>query len=106
MAIQTCPTTIVRTPADRVWRLLTTPSELERWSGTWMLKGPDRPLAAGDQLSLAAGLFGSVRVVFQVLAVEPPRRLALEVRLPLGIINHEILIITRISDSECRVTYN
>jgi len=28
MAIQTCPTALVRTPANRVWHLLATPSEL------------------------------------------------------------------------------
>ena len=62
MSIQTCPTTMVEAPADRVWHLLTTPSELQRWSGLKIVKGPDRPLATGDQIVFRAGL-----IRFQVM---------------------------------------
>ena len=37
MSIQTCPTTIVEAPADRVWRLLTIPAEFQRWTGLGMM---------------------------------------------------------------------
>ena len=106
MAIQTCPTAMIQAPAERVWRLLTTPSGFQRWSGAKIVKGPDRPLATGDQIVFRAGLGRLMEVRFQVIGLEPLRRLALEVELPLGIVNHEIVVITPESDAACRVTYN
>ena len=106
MAIQTCPTAMVEAPADRVWHLLTTPSELRRWSGLNIVKGPDRPLAIGDQIVFHAGLFALLEVRFQVMDLERLRRLALEVHFPFGIVNHEVVVITPESNVACRVTYN
>jgi hypothetical protein len=106
MAIQTCPTAMVEAPADRVWHLLTTPSELRRWSGLNIVKGPDRPLAIGDQIVFHAGLFALLEVRFQVMDLERLRRLALDVHFPFGIVNHEAVVITPESDGTCRVTYN
>jgi hypothetical protein len=106
MAIQTCPTAMIETPADRVWHLLTTPSELQRWSGLKIVRGPDRPLATGDQIVFRAGLGALLDVSFQVMDLERLRRLALEVHLPFGIVNHEVVVITPESDAACRVTYN
>ena len=101
MSIQTCPTTIVEAPADRVWRLLTIPAEFQRWTGLTMMKAPGRALADGDQVVFFAGL---LRI--QVIRLERPRRLKLEVHLPFGIVNHEVVVITPQSDTTCRVTYN
>jgi uncharacterized protein YndB with AHSA1/START domain len=106
MGIQTCPTTIVRASAERVWSLLTTPAELERWSGARLQLGPAGPLSLGDRLVLGAGIGGRMKVIFHIIAAEPPRRLTLEIFLPFGIVNHETIAITPSSPSECRVTYN
>lgn len=106
MAIQTCPTTMIQAPAERVWHLLTTVGELKRWSGAKVVKGPDRPLATGDQIVLSAGLGRLMEVRFQVGGLERLRRLALEVHLPFGIVNHEVVVITPESDAACRVTFN
>ena len=106
MAIQTCPTAMIETPADRVWHLLTTPRELQRWSGLKIVRGPDRPLATGDQIVFRAGLGALLDVSFQVMDLERLRRLALDVYFPFGIVNHEVVIITPASDGACRVTYN
>jgi len=106
MAIQTCPTAMIQASAERVWRLLTTPSELQRWSGAKIVKGPDRPLAAGDGIVFRAGLGRLIEVRFQVVDLERLRRLALEVYLPFGIVNHEVVVITPESNAACRVTYN
>ena len=106
MAIQTCPTAIVHAPPERVWHLLTNPADLQRWSGVRIVRGPDRPLSPGDQIVFQAGSVGFLKVTFDVLEAEPSRRLRLDVRLPFGIVNHENVVITPISDSECRVTFN
>ena len=106
MAIQTCPTAIVQAPPERVWRLLTNPTDLTRWSGVRMLQRPDRPLSPGDQIVFRAGPGGFFKVTFHVLKAEPARRLALDVLLPFGVVNHENIVITPISDSESRVTFN
>jgi|SRR5579871_3687473 len=101
MSIQTCPTTMVEAPADRVWRLLTIPAEFQRWTGLRMTKGPGRPLAAGDRVEFFAGLLR-----LHLIRLERPRRLELEMQFPFGIVNHEVIVITPQSDRTCRVTYN
>jgi uncharacterized protein YndB with AHSA1/START domain len=101
MSIQTCLTTMVEAPADRVWHLLTAPGELQRWSGLKIVKGPDGPLTTGDQIVFRAGL-----IRLQVMDLERLRRLELEVHFPFGIVNHEVFVITPGSDGTCRVTYN
>jgi hypothetical protein len=106
MAIQTCPTAIFQAPADRVWHLLTTPSELQHWTGLKIVTGPDRPLATGDQIVFHAGLGALLELRFQVMDLERLRRLALEVHFPFGIVNHEVVVITPESNGACRVTYN
>ena len=106
MGIQTCPTATIQAPVERVWRLLTTPIGLQRWSGAKIVKGPDRPLARGDEIVFRAGLGRLMEVRFQVIDLEPVRRLVFEVQLPFGIVNHEVVVITPESDAACRVTYN
>ena len=106
MSIQTCPTTVIRAPAEKVWVHLTTPTELEAWTGARLMLLPTRPLMAGDSLVFWRGIGGLVRVSFQVLAVEPPRRLALLVFLPFGVVNKETILLVPLSASECRVTFN
>jgi len=106
MGIETCPTTLVGASAERIWKLLETPAELERWSGTRLRSGPAGPLVSGDRLVLGAGVGGRMKVIFQFVDVEPPRRLTLIISLPFGIVNHETIAVTPISVSECRVTFN
>jgi uncharacterized protein YndB with AHSA1/START domain len=96
---------MVQAPAERVWHLLTTPSELQRWSDAKSVNGPDHPLAAGDQVVFRAGLGSFFEVRCQVIDLERSRRLAFEVHLPFGIVNHEVVVITPESDATCRVTY-
>jgi hypothetical protein len=106
MPLQTCPTTRIQAPSERVWHLLISPSELQRWSGAKIVKAPSRPLTTGDQILFRAGLGGLFQVGFQVVDLEPLRHLGLEVHLPFGVVNHEVVVITSESTSACRVTYN
>ena len=106
MSIQACPTDVVRAPAEKVWNLLTIPTKLERWSGAKLVLVPTRPLKPGDRLIFGAGFGGWMQIVFQVVAMERPRRLELDIHLPFGVLNHETVFITTISPSECRVSFN
>lgn len=105
MSIHTCPTAMFHAPGERVWRLLTTLDEWQRWSRERIVKGPDRPLAAGDQFELGVGFGHLVRIHFAVLDLEPLRRLTLDIHMPLGIVNREVVIITPQSDTACWVTF-
>ena len=105
MSITTCPTEIVDAPAEQVWELLTRPEELAQWSGTGLLNGPERPLQPGDIIVLG-GFGGLLKVRFEVKEVEPPRRLALEVQLPLRVVNHNIILVTPVEPGRSRVTFN
>jgi uncharacterized protein YndB with AHSA1/START domain len=96
---------MIHAPAARVWHLLTTPSELQRWSGVKIVKAPDGPLQTGDQIIFRTGLGGLIEGRFEVIDLVRLRRLVFEVFLPLGIVNHEVVVITPESDAGCRVTY-
>ena len=101
--IEVCPTEVVLAPAERIWQLLTDPHKLARWTRTRLVEGPVGPMSAGDHLVLgAAGL----RLAFDVLQMDPQRELTLDVRLPLGITNHEQIQITPIDAQSTRVTFN
>jgi hypothetical protein len=104
MAMQTCPTDVVRAPAERIWGLLTTPREVARWTATRLLVGPDRPMQAGDVVVFRKG--PGLNVVFNVIASAPPTELTIDVALPLGIVNHEIVRVTPLADGQCRVTFS
>lgn len=104
--LQVCPTDGVRAPAERIWHLLTTPGELARWSDTKLIEGPDRELRAGDRLVLGAGIGHRLKVIFQVQEAVRSQRLAIHIRLPLGVTNDEVIQIAPIGADECRVTFN
>ena len=104
--LQVCPTDIVHAPAERIWRLVTTPTELARWTATTLIDAPDGSLGAGDRLVLGAGPGHVMRVIFRVIDAVPPRRLALHIRLPLGVTNDEVIEIAAIGPGASRVTFN
>lgn len=106
MAIQTCPSVIIQAPIERVWRFLVTLSEWHRWADAKIVKGPGRPLAVGDAVVFRAGPCDMFEGRFSVVDLEPLRRVTLEMQLPFGIVNHEVVVLSPVSDGACRVTYN
>lgn len=105
MGIQTCPTDIVAAPAERIWKMLTHATELATWLGVRLINGPTHTLVAGDRVVLAPG-FG-MRVILELLAMEPLRQLALDAHLPFGVVNHEVIQILPAGKTRgCRVTFN
>jgi hypothetical protein len=103
MMIETCPSDIVGAPAERVWELLTDPQKLAGWSGTTVIDGPQRPLVVGDRLVLGVEL--GLRTVLDVRALAPPCEFTVDVRLPLGVVNHETVQITPLNERRCRVSF-
>jgi hypothetical protein len=89
-----------------VWELLTVPRLYPSWADSVLVEAPDRPVVAGDRIVLGTGPARTMRVTLEVVALAPPHELTLDVHMPLGIVNHEVVRITPISDGECRVTYN
>jgi uncharacterized protein YndB with AHSA1/START domain len=104
--LHVCPTEVVSAPAERVWQLVATPKELVRWSDTTLIDGPDRELRGGDRLVLGAGLGHRLKVIFQVRDAVRPRELALDIRLPFGVTNDEVIRLTPLGDTSCRVIFN
>jgi uncharacterized protein YndB with AHSA1/START domain len=102
-SFETCPTDIVQASPERVWELLTSPARFG-WLGVKVVEAPARTLAAGDRL-----VFGPapvLRMSWDVLSVEPPRTLELDVRVPFGIRNREIIVVSPLHPGSCRVTFN
>jgi hypothetical protein len=105
MAIDTCPSDTVRAHAERIWELVVTPREVARWTGTKLVDAPNPTMRAGDVVVFQKGQ--GLNIVFKVIALEAPRRLTLDVELPLGVVNREVVEIAPIGDGErCRVTFN
>jgi uncharacterized protein YndB with AHSA1/START domain len=98
-----CPTDVIFAPAERVWRLLTNPHELAQWSGTKLVEGPARSVSAGDRLVFRVGI---LHITFDVLDMQAPRQLTLDIALPFGVKNREQIQITLIDASSCRTTFN
>ena len=106
MSIATCPTEIIAAPLERVWEALTRADLLAAWSHAKLGQGPSRPLEAGDAVVLGVGIGHRLQVTIEVKGVEPFRQLTLDVRLPLGVVNHEVVVVTPLGMERCRVTFN
>ncbi len=98
-----CPTDIILAPAERIWRLVTDPRELAHWSLMRLVKAPAREISCGDRLLFRAGVFP---IAFDVVDIQAPRQLTLDIALPFGIKNREQIQITRIDARSCRTTFN
>jgi uncharacterized protein YndB with AHSA1/START domain len=101
--MEVCPTDVILAPAERVWGLLTNPDELAEWSGTKLVEGPARSMSAGDHLVFRVGM---LHIIFDVLDIQAPRQLTLEIALPFGVKNREQIQITPIDANSCRTTFN
>ena len=101
--MEVCPTEIIQAPVQRIWHLLTDPSQLAQWSGAKLDEGPQRPVRAGDRFILRKR---GMRIRFQVLDAEPLQHLNLDVQWPLGVVSHELVQLTVLRAAACRVTFN
>jgi uncharacterized protein YndB with AHSA1/START domain len=101
-----CPTDVVDAPAERIWDLVATPRELARWSDTRVVDAPDREVRHGDRFVLGAGIGHLLSVTFHVRDAVRPRTLAIDIRLPLGVMNAEVIQITPVGPAACRVAFN
>jgi uncharacterized protein YndB with AHSA1/START domain len=103
-SFETCPTNIIHASPERVWELLTSPARLDDWLGVKVLEAPARNLAVGDRLVF--GPVAGLRLSWNVLSVEPLRTLELDVKVPFGIRNHEVVAVSPLGTDRCRVTFN
>jgi uncharacterized protein YndB with AHSA1/START domain len=100
---ESCPTDVIRATPERVWGLLTNPARLG-WLGVKVIEAPARDLAAGDRLRF--GPAPGLRLSWTVLSIEPLRTLELDIKVPLGIRNHETVVVSPVGVDSCRVTFN
>jgi uncharacterized protein YndB with AHSA1/START domain len=102
-SFETCPTDVIRATPERVWKLLTDPARFD-WLGVKIIEPPARHLAVGDHLRF--GPAPGLRLSWTVLSVEPLRALELDIKAPLGIRNHEIIVVSPVGVDSSRVTFN
>jgi uncharacterized protein YndB with AHSA1/START domain len=98
-----CPTDIILAPAARIWQLLTDPREFATWTGTRLVDAPARAMSPGDHLVFRVGPF---HITFDVVDVQAPLALTLDIALPFGLKNHEQIQIAPIDANSCRTTFN
>ena len=102
-SFETCPTDIFHASPEQVWDLLTDPARFD-WVGVKLVESPAHHLAVGDRLVF--GPAPGLHLSWNVLAVEPLRTLELDIEVPLGIRNHEVVVVSPLSGDSCRVTFN
>ena len=102
-SFETCPTDIVQASPEQVWELLTNPARLD-WLGVKLIEAPASNLAVGDRLVF--GPAPGLRLSWNVLSIEPPHTLELNIKAPFGIRNHEMVVVSPLGSDSCRVTFN
>jgi hypothetical protein len=100
---ESCPTDVIRVTPEHVWELLTNPARLG-WLGVKVIESPARSLAAGDRLRF--GPAPGLGLSWTVLSIEPLRTLELDIKVPLGIRNHETVVVSPVGAGSCRVMFN
>lgn len=89
MSLSACPADEIAAPAAVVWSLVERPEAFDRWWDARVIRAtPPGPLAPGQHLIARAKGLVPARIHYDVTVVEPNARLQMEIRLPLGIVNH------------------
>lgn len=103
MIINACPTDVISASPERVWELLVRPDLFAQWAECVLEEGPRRPVTTGERFVFRKGPF---HIRYEVLGVDAPRELALNIHLPFGVLNREVVRITPVGAERCRVTLN
>jgi hypothetical protein len=109
MGVVSCPVTTVRAPLEVVWGLLAEPEAYESWADAELVSAdPPGPLHAGQVLEMRTSGFGrSWPVRFDVVEADAAKhRIALDVHLPLGVVNHEVITCRAVSEDRTWVGFN
>ncbi|HZW05302.1 MAG TPA: hypothetical protein VFF58_00200 [Candidatus Nitrosotalea sp.] len=104
--LHVCPTEFVRASAAEVWRTILAPRELACWTDTHLLKAPNRELQEGDRLVLGAGPGHRMTVLLDVRKIIAGEQCALNVHLPFGVVNDEVIRVTPFGPDACRVAFS
>ncbi len=109
MTVSSCPTDEIQAPIEVIWRLLTSPGD---WGSFYDVRrvriDPPGRAHVGQRVVGESGpkLF-HLRVSFVFTAIDEERhRIALDVRLPLGIKVREDLDCVSLGPDRCRVNYH
>jgi hypothetical protein len=102
-SFETCPTDVIHAAPERVWELVINPRRYD-WLGVKVIDPPARNLAVGDRLRF--GPAPGLRLSWTVLSLEPLRTLELDIKVPLGIRNHETIVLSPVGVDTCRLTFN
>ena len=108
MRLEVCPVAVVEAPRHRVWALLADWSTFASWSGVELVRAePPGPAAAEQRVTLRArGVGRSWPVRIEVIGVEAPARLAIDVMTPFRVVNHEVVTLTATGARQTLVRFN
>jgi polyketide cyclase/dehydrase/lipid transport protein len=108
VAVIACPTDIVAASADALWELLTRPENYDRWTGADLVSvSPLGHAQRGQRIDFRIRALGRTWPVrFEVGTVRDREELELDVFMPLGIVNHELVVLSGLDDAHTRVTFN
>lgn len=108
MTVLSCPTDVIAAPVETVWALLTRSERYDLWTGAQLVSAdPGGPARPGQRIEFRVrALARAWRVRFEVGELRDRETLELDVYMPFGIVNHELVVLSRLDPSNTRVTFN
>jgi hypothetical protein len=109
LIVNVCPAAATSAPADRVWRVLTTPERFGEWlDATFVSASPPGLASAGQRVEMTSRALGRRwPVAIEVVEMDPRSRwLELRVRLPFGVVNEERVTLTETEAGGTLVRFN
>jgi len=108
MTVIACPSDVIAASPDSVWELLTRSEHYEGWTGAELVNViPSAPAQPGQRIDFRVRALGRMWPVrFEVGGLRDREALELNVFMPLGIVNHEVIVLSRLDDAHTRVTFN
>ena len=108
VTVVSCPTDMVGASADAVWELLTRPELYDRWTGADLVSVvPPGQAHPGQRIDFRVRALGRTWPVrFEVGDLRDRESLELNVFMPLGIVNRELVVLSRIDEAHTRLTFN
>ena len=106
MPLIACPTDVVDAPTDVAWSMMD-PARLDTWWDARVRRVvPAGPLSKGQRVEAGAGPGFALGLTMDVLEVDhDAHRARLLIRLPLGVVNDEMVTMTPLGPDRCRVTF-
>ena len=97
----------INAPVERIWELLTEPRRYSEWADAEQDGPAPAVVSTGDMITLRTrAMLRWWKVIFRIGKIEPMHSIEIEVTLPLGIVNHEVITLRPATAGGVLVAFN